>query len=102
MGELEQDSTELRQRAATLSDELEKVKAESSIKISEYKRSASQGMDTSNEIYQRQLAEKETELETIQVRYANLSEELQISRHRADEAAAAAEAVEVKLTVEID
>lgn len=38
----------------------------------------------------------------FQVRYANLSEELQISRHRADEAAAAAEAVEVKLTVEID
>lgn len=65
--ELEQDSTELRQRAATLSDELEKVKAESSIKISEYKRSASQGMDTSNEIYQKQLADKEVELETIQV-----------------------------------
>ena len=67
--ELEQDSTELRQRAATLSDELEKVKAESSIKISEYKRSASQGMDTSNEIYQKQLADKEVELETIQVKY---------------------------------
>ena len=43
------------------------MKAEASIKITEYKRSASQGQDTSNEIYARQLAEKEAEFETIQV-----------------------------------
>ena len=67
-GDLEVESGELRERAATLDSELNKVKAEASIKITEYKRSASQGQDTSNEIYQRQLAEKETELETIQVR----------------------------------
>ena len=67
-GQLEVESGELRERAATLDSELNKVKAETSIKITEYKRSASQGQDTSNEIYMRQLQEKETELETIQVK----------------------------------
>ena len=58
-------------------------------------------MDTSNEIYQRQLTDKETELETIQVRYANLAEELQISRNRAQEAQEEAEAGSMSLKVEV-
>ena len=37
------------------------------------------------DIFQRQLAEKETELETLNVRYANLADELQISRNRQTE-----------------
>ena len=58
-------------------------------------------MDTSNEIYQKQLSDKEAELETMQVRYANLSEELQISRHRAEESLEEAKAHSNVLNVEI-
>ena len=43
-----------------------------------------------------------SKLKLPKVRYANLSEELQISRHRSEEAQAEAEAAQIKLDVEIE
>ena len=55
------------------------------LKVNDYKRQASLAGENTADIFQRQLAEKETELETLNVRYANLADELQISRNRQTE-----------------
>merc|ERR1711937_613421 len=83
--ELEAESIELRSRAETLNDDLQRARSESRIKVNDYKRQASLAGENTADIFQRQLAEKETELETLNVRYANLAHELQISRNRQTE-----------------
>ena len=67
--DLEAESLELRARAETLNDELNKVRAESKIKVTEYKRQASAGNDNLTEILQAELADKEQELETLAARF---------------------------------
>ena len=83
--ELETESSELRQRAESLSEELTRTRTESKIKVAEYKRQSSAAGESSTELFMRQLAERDTELETLTARYANLNDELQISRNRANE-----------------
>ena len=81
---LEEECTELREQAKTINNDLTRVRTESGIKVAEYKRQASHGAENTSEIFQRQLAEKENELETLTVRYANLNDELQISRNKSN------------------
>mgnify|MGYP000319487807 CR=1 FL=1 len=69
---LEAESAFLRTRAQTLEGDLTRARAESGIKVAEYKRQASHGAESSAEIFQRQLAEKEAELETLTARYARV------------------------------
>ncbi|CAG5110772.1 Oidioi.mRNA.OKI2018_I69.chr2.g5138.t1.cds [Oikopleura dioica] len=81
--ELEAESDQLRQRAKTLDDDLLRLRSESEIKVNEYRRQASQGTsDGAAELLSSQLMEKEQELNTLNQRYANLNDELQITRNR--------------------
>ena len=81
--ELEAESDQLRRRAKTLDDDLLRLRSESEIKVNEYKRQASQGTsDGAAELLSSQLMEKEQELNTLNQRYANLNDELQITRNR--------------------